>query len=72
MAMYRANYEGSNYIPYNCTNDNCKDKVFLSDNFDIMDMCKFADKEAKAKFNSIIGTETNVTVPCRINLSVLK
>ena len=61
MAIYRANFEGSNYIPYNCTNDNCKDKVFLSDNFDIMDMCKFADKEAKAKFNSIIGTETNVT-----------
>ena len=61
MAIYRANFEGSNYIPYNCTNDNCKDKVFLSDSFDIMDMCKFADKEAKARFNSIIGTETNVT-----------
>ena len=61
MAIYRANFEGSNYIPYNCSNDNCKDKVFLSDNFDIMDMCKFSDKEAKDKFNSIIGTETNFT-----------
>ena len=61
MAIYRANFEGSNYIPYNCTNDNCKDKVFLSDNFDIMDMCKFANKEAKDKFNSIIGSETNET-----------
>ena len=61
MAIYRANFEGSNYIPYNCTNEHCKDKVFLSDNFDIMDMCKFADKEAKDKFNSIIGTEPNFT-----------
>ena len=59
MAIYRANFEGSNYIPYNCTNKNCKEKVFLSDNFDIMDMCKFSSKEAKAKFDSIIGTETN-------------
>ena len=61
MAIYRANFEGSNYIPYTCTNENCKDKVFLSDNFDIMDMCKFANKEAKDKFNSIIGSETNET-----------
>lgn len=61
MAIYRANFEGSNYIPYNCTNEHCKDKVFLSENFDIMDMCKFADKEAKDKFNSILGSETNVT-----------
>ena len=59
MAIYRANFEGSNYVPYNCTNDNCKDKVFLSDNFDIMDMCKFKDKAAKEKFNSIIGSQTS-------------
>jgi hypothetical protein len=58
MAIYRANYEGSNYIPYNCTNENCKDKIFLTDNMDIMDMCKFKDAKAKDKFNSIIGTET--------------
>lgn len=61
MAIYRANFEGSNYIPYNCSNEHCKDKVFLSDNFDVMDMCKFADKEAKDLFNSIIGTEPNFT-----------
>ena len=59
MAIYRANFEGTNFIPYNCTNDNCTDKIFLSDNFDIMSMCKFADKDAKAKFESIIGSETN-------------
>ena len=59
MAIYRANFEGSNYIPYNCTNDDCKDKVFLSDSFDIMDMCKFKDKAAKEKFNSIVGTPTS-------------
>ena len=57
--MYRANFEGSNYIPYNCTNRNCKEKIFLSDNFDIMDMCKFTSKEDKARFESIIGSETS-------------
>lgn len=59
MAIYRANFEGSNYIPYNCTNKACKEKVFLSDNFDIMDMCKFAKKEDKDKFFSILGNETS-------------
>ena len=58
MAIYRANFEGSNYIPYNCTNPSCKE-VFLSDNFDIMDMCKFKTKEDKERFNSIIGSETS-------------
>lgn len=61
MAIYRANFEGSNYIPYSCTNKACKEKVFLSDNFDIMDMCKFAKKEDKEKFLSIIGSETDST-----------
>ena len=56
MAIYRANFEGSNYIPYNCTNHTCKE-VFLSDNIDIMDMCKFKSKEAKDRFNSILGSE---------------
>ena len=63
MAMYRANFDGSNYIPYNyldMPSCGCRE-VFLSDNFDIMDMCKFSSKEAKEKFNSIIGTETSMT-----------
>lgn len=58
MAIYRANFEGSNYIPYNCTNDTCKE-VFLSDSFDIMDMCKFKSKEDKERFNDILGSETS-------------
>lgn len=59
MAIYRANFEGSNYIPFNCTNEACKEKVFLTDNIDIMDMCKFGKKEDKDKFFSILGSETN-------------
>lgn len=58
MAIYRANFEGSNYIPYNCTNKNCKDRVFLSDNFDIMDMCKFTTDKDKTKFESLLGSES--------------
>lgn len=56
MAIYRANFDGSNYIPYNCTDTNCKE-VFLSDNFDIIDMCKFKSDEDKNMFNSILGSE---------------
>lgn len=59
MAIYRANFDGSNYLPYNCTNSNCKEKVILTDNIDIMDMCKFSSKEAKDKFFSILGSETS-------------
>lgn len=60
MAIYRANFEGANYIPYNCINNSCKE-VILTDDFDIMNMCKFAKKEDKDKFYSILGSETNST-----------
>lgn len=61
MAIYRANFEGSNFIPFNCTNKDCKEKVFLTDNIDIMDMCKFNKKSDKEKFFSILGSETNAS-----------
>ncbi len=54
MAIYRANFAGSNFIPYNCAECN---EVFLSDDVDIMDMCKFDNAESRKLFDSIIGTE---------------
>lgn len=60
MAIYKANFEGSNYIPFYCTNKNCKE-VFLTDDLDIMELCKFKSKKDKEEFNSILGSETNNT-----------
>lgn len=60
MAIYKANFEGSNYIPFYCTNRNCKE-VFLTDNLDIMELCKFKTKKDKEEFYNILGTETNST-----------
>ena len=54
MAIYRANFGGQNYIPYTC--DACNE-VFLTDDMDIMEMCKFEDEEARRTFDSIIGTQ---------------
>ena len=48
--VYGANFSGSNFIPYDCAR--CKN-TFLSDNIDLMDMCKFKDDEAKARFNKL-------------------
>lgn len=54
MAIYRANFGKSNFIPYNCEECN---EVFLADDVDIMDMCKFETPESRKLFDSIIGTE---------------
>lgn len=54
MAIYRANFGGQNYIPYTCSACN---EVFLTDDMDIMEMCKFEDTRAKKVFESIIGTQ---------------
>lgn len=53
MAIYRANFGGQNYIPYTCSACN---EVFLTDDMDIMEMCKFEDARAKKVFDNIIGT----------------
>lgn len=55
-AVYRACFEGANYLPYTCGSCN---EIFLSDSTPIMDMVKFTNDEARAKFNIILNTETN-------------
>ena len=52
MAIYKASFNGANYIPYQCVNETCK-HVFLSDNIDMMDMVKFKDDAAKKRFYDI-------------------
>lgn len=60
-AIYRACFEGSNFIPTDCTDTAKCRNVFLSDNIPIKDNVKFADEAAKKKFNKIINSDANVT-----------
>lgn len=53
-AFYAANYKGSNYIPYSCTNKKTCNNMYLSEQIDIMEsMVKFKNDAAKAEFNKI-------------------
>lgn len=58
MAIYKACFEGANYLPYNCTNRDCN-HVWLTDDMDIMEMVKFKDDKAKNKFNEILNKESD-------------
>lgn len=60
-AIYRACFEGSNFIPTDCSDTVKCRNVFLSDNVQIKDNVKFADENAKKKFNRIINSDSNVT-----------
>ncbi len=54
-AIYKANFEGLNYLPYSCTDNNCR-HVFLTDNTDIMKMVEFKDEKAEENFNRIYNS----------------
>lgn len=60
-AIYRACFEGSNFIPTDCSDTEKCRNVFLSDNVPIKDNVKFEDDAAKAKFNRIINSDAGVT-----------
>lgn len=60
MAIYKASFNNANYIPYNCTDEKCN-HVFLSDDIDIMDMCKFKNAEAKKRFMDIYENDRTAT-----------
>lgn len=56
-AIYIAAFADSNYIPIDCTNDNCKGadgkgktKTYITDSIPIMNMIKFKNKKVRAKF----------------------
>lgn len=54
-AIYRANFEGLNYLPYSCTDDKCGN-IFITDNTDIKSMVNFKNKEIEDKFNEIYNS----------------
>lgn len=55
--FFIANYKDSNYIPYDCTNKECKPGTFLSDNIPIMNMVKFESDADKEEFKNIYKNE---------------
>lgn len=57
MGVHRSSFEGSNHIPYDCTNDKCKE-VFLTDSVNIFDLVKFKNDAAKTRFNAILESST--------------
>ena len=57
-AVYRACFEGANYIPRDCADTKTCRNTFLSDNIPIMDMVKFESDGAKRKFFKILNDES--------------
>ena len=49
MAIYIASFSEANYLPVDCTNQQCG-KAYLTDNVKIMDMIKFKDNDSEEKF----------------------
>ena len=57
MGVYIASFADSNYIQMVCDNNDCKDKVFVTDNVPIMDMVKFKDADAERKFKALLNSD---------------
>lgn len=55
MAIYKASFHGSNYIPYDCPH--CKN-VFVTSDISIDDMVKYKDEETKEKAKLILEKES--------------
>jgi len=49
-AIYRASFEGENFLPYDCPDDKCANS-FLTNSVPFMDMVKFKDDNVKARFD---------------------
>lgn len=53
--IYKASFEGANFIPYNCPH--CKN-AFVSDNIDIEDMVKYRDENTKNDMIKIFNSDS--------------
>lgn len=52
--VYRASFEGVNFLPYDCQNPKCNHS-FVTDNVPFMDLVKFKDDDAKKKYERIFN-----------------
>ena len=63
MAIYKACYSGSNYIPYSC--DHCGE-IFVTDNIDISEMVKYGSPEDKAKAEKLVNSALREPEPLKV------
>lgn len=54
-AIYKASFEGSNFIPYSCPHCN---EVFVSEDVSIEDMVKYKDDKAKERIMDLLNSDT--------------
>lgn len=65
MAIYKACYSGSNYVPYNCTE--CG-HVFVTDDIPIKDMIKFETPEDEKRAMELVNSVLREPVPLKSEL----
>lgn len=62
MGLYIAAFNGSNFMPVDCTNDKCEVKNYVTDDMKFTNLVKYKDDEAKKKFMKLYREEpTEVT-----------
>lgn len=57
MAVYVASFNGSNHMPIDCTNKNCKEKSYITDDIPFTELVSYKDDVAKAKFMKLYKEE---------------
>lgn len=67
-AIYKASFEGSNFIPYNCPH--CGE-VFVSEDVSIDDMVKYKDEKSKERIMKLLNSDTT-TESEGINIEVVQ
>ena len=57
-AIYKASFLNSNFIPYSCPNESCKE-IFIAEDRSIDDMIKYKDDAAKKKIQDLLENSSN-------------
>lgn len=57
MAVYVASFNGSNYMPIDCTNTACKEKSYITEDIPFKELVSYKDEAAKAKFMKLYKEE---------------
>lgn len=65
MSVFVSTFNGSNYMPYSCENDKCKN-IWLSENIPIKSHIKFKDKAAEKRFNDIKNSPEGLPAKSKI------
>lgn len=69
-AIYRASFEGQNFLPYDCPDDKCANS-FLSNSIPFMDMVKFKDDKTKEEFMRIYNYAPSKETSKKIDIDLV-